>query len=293
MSAMVTLLLSGWSFEPLVVGGCLIAALLYILGLRYSLRRGMLRRRARWRDAAFFGGLLTIIIALESPIDAWSEQLLWVHMLQHELLMMVAAPLLLLSAPLMPVWRAVPLGARRLTLRAVQRARWPQRLVHTRTHRRGTPVAVWLGAIGAIIAWHLPALYDLALEQQPAHDLEHLVFLGMALLFWSQVLPSPPLRPALSLTGRAVYLGAAALLSTALDEIFILALTPLYPYYAALPRPAGSISLLFDQSIAGGVMEGVGTGIFLLAIALLLRQSLRSSASPAGATGDDIAFAPR
>src|SRR5579872_1955572 len=107
------LLTTDWSFEPSVVVPVLIAATLYTIGEMRSAPRPL------WRVVCFYAGLLTIIVALESPVDALDAQLFWVHMLQHLLLIMVAAPLVVLGDPVMPILRAWPLRSRRRTLKAV------------------------------------------------------------------------------------------------------------------------------------------------------------------------------
>ena len=102
--------LTDWTLEPTVVAGLAIAALLYGRGAIYSRRHGQATQLHWWRVLAFYGGLLVIFVALESALDDYAEQVLWAHMIQHELLMMVAPPLLLLGMPTLPVWRAVPLA---------------------------------------------------------------------------------------------------------------------------------------------------------------------------------------
>lgn len=185
-------LLRDWSFEPAVMLGIALVALLYGRGIRYSVRHGIARHVTRVRVVSFAAGLLAVVVALESPIDAWSDRYLWVHMLQHEILTMVAAPLLVLGSPALPVFRAIPLGARRRALRwGTQQAR-----LHSLWWRvgrpLGSPAGAWVLFVGDFAFWHIPPLYDLTLERPPVHYLEHSLFLGTAILFWAQALPSPP-----------------------------------------------------------------------------------------------------
>jgi cytochrome c oxidase assembly factor CtaG len=152
-------LLASWPFEPSILAGIAATGLLYWLGLRYARAHGMARYHRWWHSLAFAGGLLTLLIALESPLDTWADQLFWAHMVQHELLILVAAPLLLLGAPAMLFWRAVPLGARRATLRWGFRRGWPLRALEWLAHALTTPRVAWVVFLAVFLGWHVPALY--------------------------------------------------------------------------------------------------------------------------------------
>jgi putative membrane protein len=268
-------LLTGWVFEPTVMLGVGIAAVLYVVGTRYSAQHGLARHHYWWQTVAFFSGLLVVVVALASPIDSLSAQLFWVHMLQHELLTMVAAPLLLLGAPLMPLWRALPLGARRSSLSWALKRGWPIRVGDTIAHFLSRPLVAWLLFVTVFSVWHVPALYDLALEQQPVHVLEHGLFLGAALLFWAQVVPSWPLRLRMSYLGQALYLVASALGMNVIAAVFMYSTGPIYPYYATLIRSTGAMSVVVDQHFAGAVMDVPGTILLFGAISALLVLWLR------------------
>ncbi|MGH2516004.1 MAG: cytochrome c oxidase assembly protein, partial [Ktedonobacterales bacterium] len=235
-----------WSFDPQIWLGVAVVALLYTFGLRYSLRSGLTTQISWWRCACFAGGLATIILALESPLDAWSGIYLWSHMLQHLLLVLLAAPLLLLGAPLWPIWRATPLGARRGSLRWLMMHPKPRRLGLAIGRALGSPRVAWVAFVFVFDAWHVPALYDLTLRNQTVHDLEHALFLFTALLFWAQVIPSHPLKPKLNYGARAMYTMSAGF-ATSLPAIpLTFAVTPIYGYYATLPRTPGMISAVTD-----------------------------------------------
>jgi cytochrome c oxidase assembly factor CtaG len=243
---------------------------LHLLGERLAVRRtGRPRSRtARRRALAFYAGLLAIVIAIATPIDTLSSQLLWTHMIQHVLLLSVAAPLIVLGAPWTSLWRPLPLGMRRavagaLTLSprcAPVRSLW-------RMLRR--PLLVLVLYSVSLMAWHVPALYDLALESTDVHALEHLTFIGFGILLWAQVIPSPPFRPSLTYPGRIAYLVAAMAPAVALSMLLAFSRSPLYPFYAHLAHRPGGISAFTDQQIAAGIMWSFGDLPFVIAIVVL------------------------
>src|SRR5690349_3387455 len=108
--------LGDWPIAPAVLAAIGISAMLYTLGVRYAQRAGVERRPHWWQSVAFGLGLLATLIALDSPLDGLASRWLWAHMIQDELLVMAAVPLLLLGAPLWPMWRALPLSVRRASL---------------------------------------------------------------------------------------------------------------------------------------------------------------------------------
>jgi cytochrome c oxidase assembly factor CtaG len=270
-----SIIFSDWSFEPQIVIPLLVGAVLYALGLRYSRQRGIARYLQWWHVAAFFGALAAIFIALESPIDAWADTYLWVHMIQHELLILVAAPLLLLGEPLWPMWRGLPRAARRESLRWVLKQRWRRHWWHAISRVLGAPVVAWVLFVGIFTAWHLPPLYDLTLENQLVHNVEHLLFLTTALLFWVQVIPSRPFTLRLGYVQRAFFVLLAAIEMNIMAFALAIPSTASYPYYAALPRTAGQISAITDQHAAAGVMDVPATVIFFAIIWALLALWLR------------------
>ena len=247
--------------------GVAAAAALYWRGSRRRLRAVDSRRRhlRRWRTAAFAGALATVLVALAGPIDRLADDLFWVHMLQHVLLVMVVAPLLVLAAPWHELWRPLPLGLRRGVAKPVARRRWaaPLRRAGASLAR---PIPAWIAFNANLLLWHWPRLYDLALRDEWVHDLEHVLFLATAVLFWAQVWDSPPLRARLSPFGRVAYVTAATVPSWLLAVILAMASTPLYPAYAGdAGRPWG-MSALTDQQLAAGMMWGPGAIPFSVAV---------------------------
>lgn len=268
--------LADWTFEPTVLAGLAVAALLYGRGVLYSRQHGQTTHLHRWNILSFYGGLLIIFIALESALDDYAERLLWAHMVQHELLMMAAPILLLFGMPTLPLWRAVPLAARRGSLQLLMRRRGTRRVVHAIGHFFSTPAVCWGIFIVILFTWHLPALYDAALDNTAIHALQHLCFIWAGLFFWSQVVSWRPGRPRLSYPRRAAYLVLGGLASNILDTVFMFSTGVVYPFYAALPRKPGDITVLEDQHIAGGIMSVSGTIIISVMVVVMLGLWLQS-----------------
>jgi putative membrane protein len=231
-----------WSLDPsLVYVG--LAAWLYVLG-----------SRGRWRPeplqaASFFAALVTIVIALDSPIDVYADKLFWVHMLQHILLLTVAPPLFLLGRPWPRMWRALPRGPRTQLARTVARAPWTSPL-----RALARPLPAWILFNATLLTWHIPAAYDATLTSGAVHAVEHAMFFFTGMLFWARVIDPGPLRPRLVWPMRIAYTAGAMVVGWMLAIALVIVPHPLYGYYAALVARPGGISALTDQQIAAGVM---------------------------------------
>jgi cytochrome c oxidase assembly factor CtaG len=210
-------------------------------------------RRERWRAASFYAGLLVILAALASPIDTLAEKLFWVHMIQHVMLLTIAAPLIVLGSPWSSIWRPLPLGLRRSVAKTVSRSAWcaPLRALG---RLLGKPIPAWIAFNVNLVVWHIPGAYDLAVRNRAVHDLEHVTFLLFGVLLWAQVLDSPPLRASLSAIHRVYYIVSSAVVGWVIALVLVFASSPLYPAYAHLVHRPGGISALTDQQLAGGVM---------------------------------------
>jgi putative membrane protein len=213
------------------------------------------RRVVPWRGLCFAAGLVVVLVALDSPVERLADDWFWAHMLQHVLLMMVAAPLLVLGAPWMPFWRPLPLGFRRRLARALVKNPsfgWLRRA----SGAVASPLAAWLLFDLDLGLWHVPALYDLTLRNTGVHYAEHLSFVLLGVLFWSQVIESPPFHLRLSPFGRVIYTTAGSAASWLLALVLTFATTPLYPAQSAGHH---HLSALADQQLAAGVMLGPGS----------------------------------
>jgi len=231
-----------WSLDPSLVYVAL-AAGLYVLGSRGRNRPQPLQA------LAFAASLLTIVIALDSPIDAYADDLFWVHMLQHILLLTVAPPLLLLGRPWPRMWRALPLELRTKAGRTIVRSRW---VAPVRALAR--PIPAWILFNATLIGWHIPGAYDATLTSGVIHALEHAMFFFIGLLFWARVIDPGPLRPRLVWPVRIAYAASTMVVGWMLAITLVMVQHPIYGYYAALQTRPGGITALTDQQLAAGMM---------------------------------------
>ncbi len=262
MSPTLEACLRSWPLEPWLLAALLLPAGVYVRGQESGVRSqesGVRGQGHGGRLAAFLGGLAAIYLALASPIEPLADLLLQAHMLQHLLLMMVAAPLLWLGAPLLPMVRGLPrpvLVYWVAPLLASRPLRWFfGRLTH--------PLAALPIFVATTWFWHLPSLYDLALRSTGWHYTQHGCFLAAALLFWYPVVRPYPSRPRWSLWLLLPYLLLADLSNTVLSAVLTFSGRVLYPYYAEVPRLAG-ISVLDDQAAAGVLMWVPGSVAFMV-----------------------------
>ncbi|MGH3266311.1 MAG: cytochrome c oxidase assembly protein [Trebonia sp.] len=234
----------GWSVQPPLLYVAVAAVLYWVGGRGY--RRG---EHQVLRECSFAGGLVVLVIALESPLDGYADQLFWVHMLQHVLLLTAAPPLILLGRPWPRMWRALPLRYRAPAGRAIALARWAAPI---RALAKPMPAFVIFNA--TVLCWHLPAAYDATLHYPLVHDGEHAMFFFAGLLFWARVIDPGPLRPRLAWPMRVAYVVGAMVVGWALAITLVLVPHPIYSFYAELAHRPGGLSALQDQQIAAGVM---------------------------------------
>lgn len=247
-----------WPFDPTVYAGLL------LLGVGYG---ALARRRSdvgRKQSLYLLAGILTIWLALETPIDVAADRYLQsVHMFQHVLIGLVAPPLLLLalSPSMVAALLRVP-GLRALT------EPLPAQVVF----------ALVMGA------WHVPALYEMAVRSEGVHVIEHLTFMAGGTLFWWPVVgaTSGAARWRLGEAGKVLYLLFGTVPADTVSVILMFARAPFYPFYVGAPRLFGGIDPLTDQVLAGVVLMVVGK--FSLVVATLdiaLRWFLRARAAEA------------
>src|SRR5581483_4178091 len=250
---------TAWNLDLSLLIPLVLMTWVYLWGMRKVWQRaGIGRGLTMRRGLGFLGAILALAVALVSPLDALSGVLFSAHMVQHLILILVAAPLLVLSDfPLALLWAlprhwAQALGHRLHQSRTVARA-W--QLVNS-------PVSAWLLFTSAVWGWHVPALFEAALRDERVHVLEHLAFLGTAMLFWWVLFKHS--SPNYIRYGIAIpYLFATVLQSGILGALMTFTSQPWYPYYAALVIPWG-LTPLEDQQLAGLIMWLPGGVVFTL-----------------------------
>jgi putative membrane protein len=250
-----------WGFEwPVVVPLVLIGAL-YLRGLIRTWRKaGVGHGVRRWEAGCFVGGWLAMAVALVSPLHPWGNVLFAAHMAQHEILMLVAAPLLVLGKPVAALVKGLPTG-------------WS---------RRAAPVArlpLWVDAAGPAVAfilhaailwvWHAPPLYRAALQFGAVHAVQHLTFTLAAGVFWWSLVRGSPGAAVLSLFGTAMHTGILGALLTFSRTVW-------YPEYLATTAPWG-VTPLEDQQLGGLVMWVPACSVYIVAGLVLFAGWLRTA----------------
>jgi putative membrane protein len=275
-----------WSIDPPLILVIDLAAL-YWLGDRRTVTPQRRLQAQRWRSVSFYASLVVLAIALASPIEVLSEQLFWVHMVQHVLLLVVAAPLMVLARPWIRLWRCLPLDARRWLAHHLSQGRRTAPL-RALTHALGTPLAAFLLFSVVLLSWHIPALFDATLSNGFLHALEHTLFFATALMFFKQVIASPPLHITLAASQRVVFAIGGMIVSWVLAVVLALAPHPLYAHYAQQASRPGGISALADQQLAAGIMWVPGSITFLLVVFVYVHRWLMPP-SPSSARAGRLA----
>jgi cytochrome c oxidase assembly factor CtaG len=229
-----------------------------------------------WQLAAFTGGVISLWAAVASPFEALDHQLLTIHMVQHLLLMTVAAPFILLGAPAFALLHAFP---QRLVLNVLAPLLWPpvRGLGRIVSH----PLFCWLASTATVIGWHVPALFELGMRSAEWHEVEQASFFTAGLLFWW-----PVIRPWPSLARgpqwcAPLYLFLATLPCDGLSAFLTFCNRVVYPHYLSAHR-LFHISPLGDQECAGALMWITVTFAYLIPAAVVTVQMLSPRRRAAG-----------
>jgi cytochrome c oxidase assembly factor CtaG len=249
-----------WTLEPAVLIAIAAALWLYVPRWRLVRAEHGARGAGRWRLASFLGGLLAVVAALISPIDSISEDVFFIHMIQHVLLLDIA-PILLIC------------GQTKLILRPATR-----RLVRLEESIGwfGRPSFAVVFYVGAVWFWHYPALYDAALRHPIIHVLEHISYAMAGGIYWWHLLSPIRSRHRLGGMGPAIYMAATKLCVGVLGIILVLAPGTLYSYYAAKGGFWG-LSPHTDQELAGGIMALEQSLVMGVALTVIFIRMLRES----------------
>lgn len=257
-----------WSLEPQVLLPIVLVAWWYAAGVRAVWRHAGRGRGVRaWQAACFACGIFFLLLALVSPLDAASDALFSAHMTQHALVMLVAAPLLVLGNPGVALAWALPRDGRRF-VRRVQH----DRLFGTAAALITNPYVVWTLFAVVFWAWHVPALYEAAVRHAPLHALEHGVLLGTSLLFWWTLLRTAGTRR-LEYGGAILFVFTTMLQMTIVPALLVFSTDTWYPLYAGID-PSWRLSALADQQLAGLVMWMTSNVVLLLVTAYLVARWL-------------------
>jgi putative membrane protein len=257
-----------WHADPTVVGGVLILGAAYGAATLWRRRLDPQAPLEPNKIVSFAGFLGVLFVALTGPIHDLSDYYLFsAHMIQHMLLVFAMPPLLLHGVP---DWMARPLlrDARLLALgRALTR-----------------PIGAFATFNVVLVAWHLPPLYNLAMEQHPVHIVEHLMIMVAAVILWWPLLSPLVELPRTPYPVQMLYLFVVGLPMVMVAIFISMADSLLYPYYAASPRVWAPLTPQVDQHVGGLIMWIPGGMIFLLALSVVFFRWQHAG-------GDDVAVA--
>ncbi len=259
-------LVGPWEWRPEVLVVLVPLAIIYVVGWVRLRRLGATKVASKWRFAAYAAGMLTLATSLMSPIDILGGQLFFMHMIQHKLSIMVAAPLIWLGNPF-------PIGAWGLPRQgrhALTRVFADSSPIRPALAAVTQPFVAWLLFIVVYIGWHDPGAYNLALTHRRVHDLQHITFFLTAMLFWWHVVGAAPRLHKRISPWIAIFMLLAAIPFNAITGFAIANNdSVIYTYYASVPRIWG-FSLMDDQMIGGVIMWIPGSEMLFQAAGVVL-----------------------
>lgn len=268
-------LFTDWDIPWIVTTELALTAAIYVRGWR-RIRQTRPAQFSATPLACFLGGILALFVAVASPLDTFSESLLFMHMAQHFVLMSLAPPLLILGAPVVPILRGLPRWFIRLL-----RPLFISRVLPNAGRFLTRPRVAFIAMAVAYIGWHVPRAYEFALSSENWHNFEHACFFFTNLMFWWPVIRPWPSRNGQSRWVLIPYLLLADVVNTGISAFLCFSGRLLYPSYAAIPRPF-DLSALNDQVAAGGFMWVCGSMVYVIPALVIVLQLL----SPAPRTRD-------
>jgi len=266
--------LGKWTFDPLVILCLSISAIVYSAGI-WRLWTGAKTGAgiSVWSATAYAAGWVSLVIALLSPVHAWGEVLFSAHMTQHEILMLISAPLIVLGRPMIAAMWAMPMVWRAgvgsiVNLQAVKH---PWRFI---TH----PGAAWAIHAAALWIWHIPYLFQATLESEWVHALQHISFFGSAVLFWWAMVNES--RGLASYGAGILYLFTTSIHSGLLGAFLTFTHRVLYPIYSGTTSQWG-LSPIEDQQLGGLIMWVPASLVYIAAALFMFAGWLRASENSA------------
>jgi cytochrome c oxidase assembly factor CtaG len=259
---------AAWDFPPVVCSSLALTLAIYATGF-LKIRKTRPRQFPAWRGWSFSAGILSLVVAVSSPLDTFSDRLLVIHMAQHFVLMSVAPPLIVFGAPVVPMLRGLPRWFVRPVLGPFIRRRWLRKFFHALVQ----PKVAWLLMNLAYLGWHIPSAYEAALANENIHNCEHACFFFTSIVFWWPIIEPWPSRFRGSRWMLLPYLLAADVVNTGISAFLVFAGRLVYPSYGAQPRMFG-LSPLADQAAAGAFMWVIGSIVFLIPAFIITMQLL-------------------
>ena len=252
-----------WQLDLELLVPVLLLGVLYVRGLHRWHDRS--RPHPWWQTASYFCGLAIVVLSQASPLGSLSHHHFSMHMIQHELTIMLAAPLILLGAPTTPVLRGLPRAVRHRIVRPLARSRIVYGVFRTITH----PLVAAAFFISVLWAWHLaPGWYNTALTNEPIHDIQHASFMAAGLLFWWNIIDPAPRRSRMSYLLRMAFLFAISTPKHFLGAIIVFADRELFTGYQNT-RLIFEIERMNDQALGGLIMWVPSQMMMLVSIGIV------------------------
>lgn len=287
MDSVLKAVLLSWDWKIEVIVVLALAGTLYSRGWwqlrqrsRYAASRYRRSVRARWRLAvpwrlvSYWGGLFASALALLSPIDALGQQLFFMHMIQHLLLIMVAPPLFLIANPMPFMLWGLPTAWRRKAGKLLSQGLHRESGFRQHLRTATQPGIVWLVWVIALIGWHDPNLYNAALQYEWVHNAEHLTFfIASMLLWWHLTGAGPRVHKQFGLLGRIGLVISVIPPNMLTGVVLAFAERGYYSYYTAVPRLWG-FDVLTDQQLGGVIMWVPGSMMYLITALILISRFL-------------------
>ncbi|MDG1840328.1 MAG: cytochrome c oxidase assembly protein [Dehalococcoidia bacterium] len=254
---------SHWNLDVEILIPFTVLTFFYLRGLRGWTDRS--REHPIWKTICYFGGWSVLLLAVESPIDFLAERHFFIHMIQHELLIMVGMPLTLLGAPVTPVSRGLPGRMRKLLISPVFRSK----IFRTLRNIALAPIVAGIAVNVVIIIWHVPDLYNQVLFNGFIHRFQHVSFLIVAWLFWWNIIDPKPLNSRMGMPLRAIFIFLTGMPKHVVGAFLVFSTTFFYTGYLEFQPVFSSVDRTTDQLLGGMIMWVGALSIHLTAMGIV------------------------